>query len=142
MATNTANTTPVFTNAGNMFPVHVAAANTASDGSGALVTLVTATTDGTRVDGVKITNAQTSLAASSAMVCRMFLTDGAGANPRLVGEVALPTATRSASAVGATATITFSPPLVMVTGQLLKVCQSVFAGVQDQNSFLPFAGNL
>ena len=141
MATNTANTKPIFTNAGNMFPVHVAAANTASDGSGALTTLVTAATDGTRIDAVKIMNAQTTAAASSAMVCRVFLTDAAGNNPRLVGEVALAAATRSATAIGATSTITFSPAVILKSGQQLRVCQSVYAGAQDQTSWVAFGGD-
>lgn len=136
-----ANTIPIFTKTGNMSPVVVAAANTASDGSGTLVTLLTAGAEGARVDGVKITNAQVTPAASTAMVVRVFLTDASGANPRLVGEVALPAATRSSTAIGTTATLLFSPALILKTGQLLKVGQSVYAGVQDVNSVLAFGGD-
>jgi hypothetical protein len=75
------------------------------------------------------------------MVVRAFVTDIAGANPRLVGEVALPAATRSASAIGATNTIIFSPALILETGQQLKVAQSVYAGVQDSNSVIVYGGD-
>lgn len=136
-----ANTSPIFVNSGNFTPARVTAANTASDGSGSLVTLVTAATDGTRVDGVRIRNAQASNAASSAMVVRIFLSNTLGANFRLIGEVALAAATRSATAIGATAIFTFDQPIIMQTGQIISVCQSVYAGVQDQNDILAYAGN-
>lgn len=141
MSSNSANITPIFTNAGNMFPIHVAAANTASDGSGTLATLLTAATDGTRVDAIKITNAQTTAAASSAMICRVFVTDAFGNDPRIVAEIGLAAATRSNTIVGANNTITFSPALVLKAGQQIKVCQSVYAGAQDQTSWIAFAGN-
>lgn len=136
-----ANTVPIFTKAGNFTPARIAAANTAADGSGTLVTLVTAATDGTRVDGVRFRNAQASAAASSNMVHRIFLTDTSGANPRLVGEVATAAATRSTSAVGATSIFTFDQPLIMKSGQLLQVIQSVYAGAQDQVDAIAYAGD-
>lgn len=135
------NTIPVFTKKGNMIPVTIAAANTASDGSGTLVTLVTAGADGTRVDGLKVTNGQVTPAASSAMVVRAFLTDAAGANAKLVGEIALPAATRTASVIGSTNTLIFSPALILEPGQLLRVAQSVYAGAQDTNSVIAYAGD-
>lgn len=137
----TANTTPIFAILGNMIPVHIAAANTASDGSGSLVTLLTAGSNGARVDGVQFKNAQTTAAASSAMVVRVFLSDAAGANFRLVAESAHATATRSTTVIGATTTITFSNPIVMKSGQILSVTQSVYAGAQDQNAALAFGGD-
>lgn len=135
------NTIPVFTIKGNMLPVIIAAANTASDGSGTLVTALTAGANGSRVDGFKVTNGQATAAGSSAMVVRAFVTDAAGANPRLVGEVALVAATRSVSAIGATNTLIFSPALILETGQQLKVAQSVYAGVQDLNSVIVYGGD-
>ena len=127
-----ANTTPIFTLTPNCPTASLGTtANTASDGSGTLVTLFTAGANGSLVDSVKFINAQASAAASSAMVIRVFLTDNAGANPRLIEEVALATATRSTSAIGATVTINFLNGLPLVSGQLIKVCQSVYAGVQD-----------
>ena len=135
------NTKPIFINQGNVNPGRIAAANTASDGSGTLVTLVTADADGTRIDGVRFRNAQATNAASSAMVHRIFLSNTGGTNYRLVGEIATAAATRSASAIGATSIYTFDQPIVMLPGQVLAVCQSVYAGVQDQFDACPFAGD-
>lgn len=135
------NVQPIFTLNGNFTPARVAAANTASDGSGALVTIVTAGANGSRVDGVRIRNSQATAALSSAMVVRIFLTDTGGANPRLIGEVALPAATRNVSTIGATAIYTFDQPIIMESGQIMSVCQSVYAGAQDQNDMCAFAGD-
>jgi hypothetical protein len=136
-----ANTTPIFTKEGNFTIGRIAAANTAADGSGTLVTLVTSATDGTRVDGVRFRNSQASAAASTAMVHRIFLSDTAGANPRLIGEVATATATRSVSAIGATSIFTFDQPVIMKSGQIMSVCQSAYAGVQDQFDAIAYAGD-
>ena len=136
-----ANTTPIFIKQGNFTVGRIAAANTASDGSGSLVTVVTSTTDGTRVDGVRFINSQASAAASGAKVLRMFLSDNTGANYRLIGEVAMGAATRSTTAIGATAIYTFDQPIVMVSGQIMAVCMSVYAGVQDQTDACAFAGD-
>jgi hypothetical protein len=139
-----ANTTPIFILSGNMVPTstnRLVAANTASDGSGTLYTLTTGTTNGTRVDAVRFRNSQATAAASSAMVHRVFLTDASGTNPTLVGEVATATATRSVSAIGATSIITFDQPLILKSGQLLRVCQSVYAGAQDQFDAIAYASD-
>jgi hypothetical protein len=136
-----ANTTPIFTRAGNFLPARISAANTASDGSGTLVTLVTSAVDGTRVDGVRFRNAQATAAASSNMVHRIFLTNTSGANPRLIGEVATAAATRSTSAIGATSIFTFDQPIIMKSGQIMSVCQSVYAGAQDQVDVVAYAGD-
>jgi hypothetical protein len=136
-----ANTSPIFLLTGNFTPARIAAANTASDGSGALVTVVTAGTDGSRVDGVRFRNSQATAALSSAMVFRIFLSDTGGANYRLVGEVAVTAATRSVTAIGATAIFTFDQPIIMQSGQIMAVCQSVYAGVQDQFDAVAYAGD-
>lgn len=136
-----ANTTPIFIASGNIATATIAAANTASDGSGTLVTLLTAGANGSRVDSVRFRNSQVTAAASSSMVHRIFLTDNAGANPRLVGEVATAAATRSVSAVGATSIFTFDQPLIMVSGQLLRVIQSVYAGAQDRFDAMAYGGD-
>ena len=136
-----ANTSPIFVLTGDFLPGRIAAANTASDGSGALVTIVTSGANGSRVDGVRFRNAQVALAASSAMVHRIFLSDAAGANYRLIGEIATAAATRSATAIGATSIYTFDLPVIMKSGQIMAVCQSVYAGVQDQFDACAFAGD-
>ena len=136
-----ANTSPIFVLTGNFTPARLVAANTASDGSGTLYTVVTAGTDGTRVDGVRFRNSQVTAAASSNMVHRIFITDTLGANPRLIGEVATATATRSTTVIGATSVFTFDQPIIMQSGQLMRVCQSVYAGAQDQFDAVAYAGN-
>lgn len=136
-----ANTTPIFIKQGNFTVGRIAAANTASDGSGALVTIVTAPVDGTRVDGVRFINSQATAAASGAKVLRIFLSDTGGANYKLIGEVAMAAATRSTTAIGATAIYTFDQPIIMKSGQLMSVCMSVYAGVQDLTDACAFAGD-
>ena len=134
-----ANTTPIFTKQGNFTPARIAAANTAADGSGTLVTLVTAVTDGTRVDGVRFINSQATAAASGAKVLRIFLTDGG--NIRLIGEVTMAAATRSTTVIGATSIYTFDQAIIMKSGQLMSVCMSVYAGAQDQTDAIAYAGD-
>ena len=138
-----ANTTPIFVIRGaTSSTVRINASNTASDGSGTLYTLITAGTDGTRVDSVRFRNASTGVTASSNMLHRIFLTDNAGTNPRLIGEVATATATRNnTTVVGATSIFTFDQPLIMTTGQLLRVAQSAYAGIQDQVDAFAYAGD-
>jgi hypothetical protein len=136
-----ANTTPIFILAGNFTPGRIAAANTASDGSGALVTIVTAGSNGTRVDGVRFINSQVSLAAAAAKVFRIFLSDTGGANPRIIGEVISAAVTRSASVAGQTATYTFDQPIIMKSGQIMTVVQSVYTTAADQTDACAFAGD-
>lgn len=136
-----ANTNPIFVLTPNCIPASSAAANLASDGSGVLTTLVTAGVNGTRVDSVTFRNAQLTQAASSAMLGKVFLSDASGTNFQLVGEVLIPAATRSATVIGSSGTWTFSPPLIMRTGQILSVSQSIYAGVQDRLSVVAIAAD-
>ena len=135
-----ANITPIFVLAGNIKPARIAAANTAADGSGTLVTLITAGASGSRVDGVRFRNTSV-FTTSTANVHRIFLSDTAGTNDRLIGEVATATATRSATAVGATSIFTFDQPIIMLSGQIMSVNQCNYAGTQDQFDACPFAGD-
>jgi len=136
-----ANTTPIFVLTPNFSTAASAAANTASDGSGALVTLFTAGANGSLITSIKASNAQIAALLSSSMVVRVFVTDTIGANPRLVSEAALPAATRSLTAVGATVTINFLGGLQLAAGQIVKVCQSAYAGVQDLTHFSAQGGD-
>ena len=135
-----ANITPIFVLAGNIKPARIAAANTAADGSGTLVTLITAGASGSRVDGVRFRNTAV-FTTSTANVHRIFLSDTDGTNDRLIGEVATATATRSATAVGATSIFTFDQPIIMLSGQIMSVNQCNYAGTQDQFDACPFAGD-
>jgi len=138
-----ANTIPIFTLQGNFLPVRILSANTASDGSGTLFTVVTGGTNGTRVDGVRFRNSSSAATTSSAMQHRIFLTDTSGNNPRLIGEVATAAgATRATQTnIGATSIYTFDQPIIMLPGQQMKVCQSVFASAVDQFDACAFAGD-
>ena len=119
----------------------IAAANTARDGSGTLVTSFTAGASGSRLDFITFTSAQLTPAASSLRIMRVFLTDTSGLNPRLISEVSLPAVTASNTAIGATATITFTNGLVIAAGQIVQTTQSVYAGVQDQTDVLSRGGD-
>jgi hypothetical protein len=75
------------------------------------------------------------------MVHRIFLSDTGGANFKLMGEVATAAATRSASAIGATSIYTFDQPIIMKSGQIMSVCQSVYASAADQFDACAFTGD-
>lgn len=137
----TANTSPIFTLTPKIGIASVAAANTASDGSGSLVTLFTAGANGSRIERIRYINAQASAAASSAMVVRFFVTDTGGANPTLLAEAALAAATRTVAAIGASGFITFTNGLVIPSGTIIKVIQSVYAGVQDLMHYVAEGGD-
>ena len=136
-----ANTTPIFVLQGNTKPARIAAANTASDGSGTLVTLVTAGAAGARVDGVRFRNSQATASVTAALVHIIFLSDTFGASYRLIGEVATATATRSLTVVGATSIFTFDQPIIMLSGQIMAVAQSSYTLVGDQFDACAFAGD-
>lgn len=138
-----ANISPIFIKQGNFTVARIAAANTASDGSGALVTVVTAQVDGTRVDGIRFRNSAATATTSSAMQHRIFLSNTVGANYRLIGEIATAAgATRATQTnIGATSIYTFDQPIIMLSGQIMAVCQSIYAGAQDQFDACGFAGD-
>lgn len=129
-----ANTNPIFGVTPNTKKAIIAAANTARDGSGTLVNGVTGGTNGTLVFKMTFTNAQATPAANTAGVWRVFITDSAGANADLKGEVQMPTITASNTVIGSTATISFGTGLLLEPGQQIKVAQSVYGGVQDRTS--------
>ena len=136
-----ANTSPIFTLTPNIGIATVAAANTESDGTGDLVTLLTAGAQGSRVERIRYGNAQSSAAASSAMVVRFFITDTGGANPTLLAEVAVPAITRTVAVIGASGIYTFTGGLTIPAGTIIKVIQSVYAGVQDLMHYVAEGGN-
>ena len=138
----TANTSPIFTLTPNIGMARLTAANTASDGSGTLGTLFTAGANGSLVQRIRAYNSQATAAASSDMVTRVFVTDNAGANPRLVAEFTVPAKTRSTTVIGANYCHTFpGGGLPLASGQLLKVIQSVYAGAQDQMDYTAEGGD-
>ena len=131
-----ANTSPIFvltSNRGNdgsgNFGARLTTANTTRDLSTTTNAslILTAGTDGTRVESVTFTHvAASQTQASIAAVGRIFIcTSAAGANPRLVGEQALAAVTPSSTAVGQSQTFTFSPPLFIPSGSCLWASISV-----------------
>jgi len=141
MATNTSNSIPIFTNRGQFFPARILSANTASDGSGIIFPVVTGSTDGTRVDGVRFINSQVTAGAAVLKVFRIFLSDTAGANYRIIGEVSAALTTRSNTAIGQTAIYTFDQPIILRSGQIMAVAQSLFATIAEQTDAIAFAGD-
>lgn len=136
-----ANTTPIFTLTPRAVTASIAAANTARDGSGTLVDVMTAASSGSRVDFITFTSAQATAAASAARVQRVYITDTSGNNPRLISEVALSAVTASNTAIGATATITYTNGLILASGQKIQVSQSVYGSAADQTHVLVRGGD-
>lgn len=136
-----ANTDPIFTLTPNVGFARLTAANTASDGSGASATLFTAGANGSLLFKVRYSNSQATAAASSPMVVRLFLTDNAGANLRLLAEFVVPAATRSTTVAGVSGVLNFFEGLAIPTGSLVKIVQSVYAGAQDQMDYVAEGGD-
>jgi len=136
-----ANFSPIFTLTPNAAVSTIAAANTARDGSGTLVTAFTAGANGSRVDFITFTSSQATAAASAARVQRVFLTDTSGLNPTLIQEIVLAAVTASTTAIGATSTITFTNGLVIASGQIIKVSQSIYGSAADGTATLVRGGN-
>jgi len=118
-----ANINPIFVLTSNVGTATVTTANTTrdlSDTTNASL-LFTAGTDGSRIDTITFTHVATShTQASVAAVGRIWITtSAAGANPRLLSEIALPVATPSPSAIGGSQTITFANGLFLASGQFL-----------------------
>jgi thiamine pyrophosphokinase len=136
-----ANTQPIFTLVPKAVTETIAAANTARDGSGTLVELFTAGTNGSRIDFITFTSAQATTGASAARVQRIFITDEAGTNPRLVEEITMAAVTSSNTAIGARSTVTFTNGLVINAGQKILVSQSIFGSAADTTHVLLRGGN-
>jgi hypothetical protein len=149
-----ANTAPIFTLQGNFKPTRLNAAYTPTDGTtnatagtagGASVNIfeiVNAGTDGTRVDGIRFRSANSAAASTSGTnVHKVFLSDTAGTNLRIISESTTTGATRSTTAIGSTTLITFDQPIIMQSGQKMYVAQSVYVDVRDQYDAIAYAGN-
>lgn len=118
-----ANTTPIFTLTPNNGRARLTTANTTRDLSTLTNAslLFTAGADGSRIDTIEFNhNATVQTQASIAAVGRIFITsDALGANPYLKREIALTAVTPSATAIGATFLMTFSPALTLQAGEFL-----------------------
>lgn len=136
-----ANTAPIFTSIPNCQVSTIAAANTAGDGSGSLVTAFTAGANGSLLSKITFTSAQSTVAASALKVMRIYVTDSSGANPTKRGEILLPALTGSNTVINATATFTFTDGLVLKSGQIIKVSQSIYASAADQTHVISEGGD-
>jgi hypothetical protein len=166
MATN-----PIFIKETNLEPVRIThlpsfaavdIANTTADGSGTIgkniYVVVTGTADGTRVDGIRFRNAQSTAigaTASSNNLFKIFEADGKTGtapnetlvNPRIIGEVTMTGTTRTnntLAGVGATTVFLFEQPIILQVGQIIAVSQHVYSATVlgiDQTDVIAFAGN-
>lgn len=121
---------PIFVQAPNAGRVKLATGNLFRDLStttNADLLFTAEATNGSRVDTITFTHtAANSTQASIACVGRIYVcTSVAGANPRLIKEIALPAVTPSSTAVGQTQVITFSPALQLKAGEFLWAAISV-----------------
>ena len=137
---------PQFTSTPRATVSRISAANTARDGSGTigttLISSFVAGTSGSRLDFITFTSATAVVGTPSLKVARVFLTDTTGANPRLISEVAMAATASSNTAIGATATITFTNGLVIGSGQIVYTAISVYgASNVDQTDVLARGGD-
>jgi hypothetical protein len=135
-----ANLNPIFSNTFILGMTRLVTGNTASNGSGSITKVVTGATNGTRVDKITYINSQLSAGASSAMTGKIFLSSDGGSTWKLDNEIAIATATRSTTAIGAK-NIIITGGLFLPSGVILGVAQSVYAGVQDQQDVIVEGAN-
>lgn len=131
-----ANTQPIFPKTPNVSWGNITAANTAKDGSGSVVTVFTAGTEGSPVDLIKIRQLGTNIAT----VLRIFINNGGAnstpANNSLFHEVDIPAVTVTETAAQADILLKFDgvslPRLVMKGGHKLNVTlgTAIAAGLQ------------
>lgn len=122
---------PPFAQTPKCASVTLAAANTATDGSGTIATLYTAPAEGAFVKRITWTSAQATAAASSAMVGKIWYSTDGGTTWFIKTEVAIPTATRSTTVIGATNYVDFPSGWTIDGNAKVGVTQSVRAGAQD-----------
>lgn len=94
--------------------VALSAANTNRDGSGTLETVITAASEGTRIERIIVQ----ATAATTAGQVRLFLHDGT--NARLFREVAIAAATPSATVQAVNAEVSAGPYFVLPSGWSIR----------------------
>ena len=127
---------PIFIQSSAIAAVQAITANTALDGTGTLVTLLTGDADGTLV---KMVWAKGAAAVQAANMVRVFLSPDGGTNKRLVGEITLAAATSSGTVKTTEGNWKPLEPLVLKdTNHILYVAVHVGEAV---NCFAFGAGN-
>lgn len=134
-----ANLTPIFPKAGQTSTCAIEAANTARDGSGSLVDLITGATDGTIVYQISAYSAQASLATFATKVVNVFKTNSGGTSPRLIKSIVMTGATPSNTTASVEYTAYFSNGLRLISGEKLQVCQTVYASAVDKTDVIAYA---
>lgn len=124
--------TPIFVQTPKIGKAAIAAANTARDGSGTIVSAYTAGANGGYIKKIVFTSSQASAAANSLMVCRVWISVDAGTSWTLRAEVVMSAVTASNTVIGSSQTINFSDGLVIDPLAIVGVTQSIYAGVQDR----------
>ncbi len=124
---------PVFTQTPQYATGRVAAANTARDGSGTIVTIATVGSNGARLFQITTMSAQATAAVNSAMVIRYWYSTDAGTTWRFIenGELAIAAITASTTVVGAVA-FQLWDNLLLPASAKIGVTQSIYASAADQ----------
>lgn len=107
-------TDPQFATTPARVVVQVTTANTARDGSGTPVTILTAGSSGTRVTSVDVVATGTTTAG----VVRLFVHDGS--NARLLDEILVPAISPSATVKVFRARLDYPAPFVIPSGSSLR----------------------
>jgi hypothetical protein len=116
------NTVPIYPGTIRSAVAKTSAANTGRDGSGTVVSLFTAGALGSLVSRVGVINGTAIGGGSTAGVARLFRTTGGVS--QLIDEVALPTASPTASVVGTR--VQFNRTNIqLISGESLSVATSV-----------------
>ena len=106
---------PTFTSTPRLVQGQVTAANTARDGTGTLVTLLTGAAAGTKVFEIAV---QATVTTTAGMV-RIFISSDGGTNKRLFDEVAIAAATVSGSVKGTRLSTTYANLVLPDTNSIL-----------------------
>jgi len=130
------NTNPIFGLVPKIGRARLTGASTTSDASSTtnLATLLTAGSNGSRIEEVRVHNSQATVALSSSMVIRLWTYDGT--NYTLLDEQAMPSATRSTTVIGAYIVFSYPGGLLIPSGTSLVVGQSVYNSAADQNDVI------
>jgi hypothetical protein len=127
---------PPFTQNAKIGLATIAAANTARDGSGTIVTAFTAGADDAYVKRIIFIPAQASAAAIGAKVFCVFLSNDGGTTWFFANEVAIVTSTPSTTAIAIKAVISFPDGFVLPANWVIGVTQTIYAGAQDRTSVI------
>lgn len=109
-----ANTSPIFSLVARSDVAQVTTANTARDGTGAVVSICAAGTNGTRIDLIRVQ----AIVTTTAGVVRLFINNGT--NIRLYKELLIPATTPSTTVEAYSVNYRPDEPLVLPSGYSLQ----------------------